>query len=470
MDNNNYLHMRPPLFLVLYIYIGIFGCKRLDAEKASFEIATYSYDHIEYPIEDVEIPDSLEVAYWDNFFAPWNIEAEELLATLGDLPGKELPYLEKYLEDDEWYGENKKPHKRWLREEVVNNVNTESFPNFIQKGITIAHTNLRRLPTHRPGFDIYSKAGEGYPFDYFQETNLWANTPLQLLHQSIDKQWCYVISPYYKGWVSIHDIAIVDESFISEWLTGTYCLPVSDKTTLQNSLSNYAINAKMGMVLPYEETSENTNSVRVYFVNADEYQKARILKADVNKDDIAFDEHKFNGDTLKELVSQLVGRPYGWGGNLENRDCSSLIRDLMATYRIWLPRDSKDQIEVGDQYALMDSAEEKIKLIIEKGIPFLTILRKKGHNMLYLGNDENGEPLILHAIWGLETSYSNEQLAGYLQTYPIEGIHQDEEGQLIGRFIIGEAVITSVMAGSGNDDISLSIIDQIYEMTNILEP
>ena len=70
----------------------------------------------------------------------------------------------------------------------------------------------------------------------------------------------------------------------------------------------------------------------------------------------------------------------------------------------------------------------------------------------------------------LETSYSNEQLAGYLQTFPIEGIHRDEEGKLIGRYIIGEAVITSVMAGSGNDDISLSIIDQIYEMTNILEP
>ena len=81
MDKNNYLHMRPPLFLVLCICIGIFGCKRLDAEKASFEIATYSYDHIEYPIEAVQIPDSLEVAYWDNFFAPWKMEAEELLAT-----------------------------------------------------------------------------------------------------------------------------------------------------------------------------------------------------------------------------------------------------------------------------------------------------------------------------------------------------------------------------------------------------
>jgi len=123
---------------------------------------------------------------------------------------------------NEWYGENKKPHKRFLREAIVNNVAMNTFPNFLKKGIVIAHTNLRRLPTNRPGFDVYSKAGEGYPFDYFQETNLWANTPLQLLHLSNDKQWCYVISPYY-----------------------------------------------------------------------------------------------------------IEGRPYGWGGNLENRDCSSLIRDFL---------------------------------------------------------------------------------------------------------------------------------------------
>ena len=146
-----------------------------------------------------------------------------------------------------------------------------------------------------------------------------------------------------------------------------------------------------------------------------------------------------------------------------------MIRDLLGTYRIWLPRDSKNQMAIGHKYEFPETVEGKVKLIKEKGIPFLTILRKKGHNMLYVGDAPNGEPLILHAIWGLKTSYSNDQLANFLTTYPIEGIHEDEDGNLRGRHVIGESVITSIYAGEGNDDVPLSIIEEIYAMTNIIQ-
>lgn len=194
--------MRPHSFLVLLgIFIGIIGCKPVDKENLTIEVERYSTEHLEYP-EEVHISDSTQSEFIQNFFVPWMTETNQLLSSLEAFPGKELSYLINYQKDDAWYGENKKPHKKEQRDEVVHNINTEAFPNFLQKGIVIAHTDLRRIPTHRPGFDTYSKAGEGFPFDYFQETNLWANTPLQVLHLSNDKQWCYVISPYYKGWVS----------------------------------------------------------------------------------------------------------------------------------------------------------------------------------------------------------------------------------------------------------------------------
>ena len=405
---------------------------------------------------------------FNTFFLPWNESVDTLVASLDAFPGKELGYLQNYLKDDAWYGENKKPHKKIMREEIVHNVDSTSFPNFLKKGIVIAHTNLRRIPTNRPGFDTYTKAGEGFPFDYFQETNLWANTPLQLLHLSQDKQWCYVISPYYKGWVDMHDLAVVSKDFVNEWQTGTYAMPLSDNLHLGNGISNYAITAKMGMVLPVEPI-DRPESIVAYYANADENQNAKILKAEVVKDHIALDNYEFGGGHLKHLVSQLEGRPYGWGGNLENRDCSSMIRDLMATYKIWLPRDSKDQIEIGEQIDLKGSQEEKMQTIMEKGTPFLTILRKKGHNMLYVGNTKNGEPLIFHAIWGLKTTYSNKELANYIERYPVEGIHQENDGTSRGRYIIGEAVITQVTAGSGNDGITTSLLDEIYAMTTILQ-
>ena len=460
--------MRILLFSVLLGCPLLLGCGTGEKRESTFTIETFTPDKLAYPDKALHISDALQNEFVENFFLPWKLSSEKLLETSDSFPGKDLFYLEKYLKDDEWYGENKKPHKRRSREEIVNNVDKSSFPNFLKKGIVIAHTDLRRIPTDRPGFDTYSKAGEGYPFDYFQETNLWANTPLQLVHLSKDKQWCYVISPYYKGWVAMHDLALVSEDFMEEWWTGSYAMPLSDRVNLQHSISNYALNAKMGMVLPYQEIPDNPNQVLTYYANADENQNAKLLKAEIGKDEVALIDFKFNQTNLEPLVSHLFGRPYGWGGNLENRDCSSMIRDLLATYKIWLPRDSKDQIEIGERYELKGSAGEKMQLIKEKGIPFLTVLRKKGHNMLYVGNSPNGEPLIFHAIWGLKTSYANTELADFLKNYPIEGIHQEEDGKLKGRYIIGESVITSVMAGDGNNGITSPLVEDIYAMTNIL--
>jgi len=456
------------LLLLLSLCLFTFSCERKSKGDVVPEIITYSVDDLIYPENAIDIPDSFSVTFKDNYFLPWQASKQALLNSIETFPGKDLAYLNAYLEDDEWYGENKKPHQKWQRQAVVDNIDLSDFPNFNKKGIVISHTDLRRLPTQRPGFDRYSKAGEGFPFDYFQETNLWANTPVYLLHRSRDKQWCYVISPYYKGWVSMHDMAVVDDDFIAQWSTSEFCLPLTDALVLADERSNYAVNAKIGMVLPYEENEAQPDEVVVYYAVSDAYQNANILKASVNKSEVAFDTINFDATSVKGLVTNLLGQPYGWGGNLENRDCSSMIRDMMGTYRIWLPRDSKDQMNVGQNYELTGTAQQKIEIIKDKGTPYFTILRKSGHNMLYVGNDSDGDPLILHAIWGLKPYYTDDQLADYIKTYPVEGLHQDEDGKIRGRYVIGETVITSVKLGSNHDNL-VSIIDQIYAMTNFME-
>ena len=453
----------PLIFCFLYL-----GCTEKKKEDLTITIHTYSSAELTYPKNVVRLSDSSRKEFLENYFIPWDLTQEEVLNSLDAFPGKTLGYLKVYEEDDEWFGENKKPHKKISRQELVANVETETFPNFLQKGIVIAHTNLRRIPSNRPGFDRYSKAGEGYPFDYFQETNLWANTPLQLMHLTRDKQWCYVLSPYYKGWVKTHDLAVATPEFIATWQTGNYALPLSDSVVLENSNSIHATKGKVGMVLPVEDLN-GSEDITTYYVNRNKNLEASILRANVSKAQLALSNFEFNSDHLKALVSEFEGRPYGCGGQLENRDCSSMIRDMMATFGIWLPRDSKDQIEIGKQFELKGSLDEKMNLIKEKGIPFQTILRKKGHNMHYVGNNESGEPLIFHAIWGLKTKYENKDLVVDLEHYPIEGIHQDDEGYLNGRHIIGEAVITSVMAGSENTNITVPLLEDIYAMTNILE-
>lgn len=440
-----------------------------NSEPAAVEVKEYSIEQLSFPKKSIEVGAETRSDFLKNSLLPWASSPDSLLAKLESFPGKELPYLEKYRADDSWYGEHKKPHTWQEREALIANADAGSFPNFVYKGIVVQHTDLRRLPTERPGFDQPKKAGEGYPFDYFQETALWANTPLQILHLSRDKQWGYVISPIYKGWVSMQAIALVDQEFISAWTTGQYARPLSDNVVLNPKGSLFAIKAKMGMLLPYRELDNQADSLEIYMASSSENQQARLLKVSVAKKELAFGDYPMEEKTLKPLVRALLGRPYGWGGALENRDCSSMIRDLMSTYQIWLPRDSGDQMEIGHHFDFPEAADQKLALLDKEAIPFLTILRKKGHNMLYVGKSPEGEPLIFHAIWGLKSSVPNNELGDYLDAYPLEGMHRADDGEFKGRIVIGQSVITSVHLGQDEQNRTRSQLDQMYAMT-LLQP
>ena len=99
----------------------------------------------------------------------------------------------------------------------------------------------------------------------------------------------------------------------------------------------------------------------------------------------------------------MVGQAYGWGGSLADRDCSATIRDLFVPFGLWLPRNSSKQAKQGTVIPLSDlSPNQREKFLVEKGVPFLTLVRIPGHIMLYIGTHED-RAVVLHTIWGLRT-------------------------------------------------------------------
>jgi hypothetical protein len=105
-----------------------------------------------------------------------------------------------------------------------------------------------------------------------------------------------------------------------------------------------------------------------------------------------------------------------------------MTRDFFAPFGIWLPRHSADQAKkVGTFIDLQKlDPEQKEQFILQQGIPYLSILWRKGHVMLYIG-EQNGRALIFHNVWGLKT--------------------RDLRGRE-GRKIIGKAVITTLYPGA----------------------
>lgn len=102
-----------------------------------------------------------------------------------------------------------------------------------------------------------------------------------------------------------------------------------------------------------------------------------------------------------EAAFGLVGKPYGWGGQDGGRDCSRFIMDVFDRFGLELPRSSFDQARTGSfmvDLAGVDNETERLLLIDEAARRGLVLLYFPGHIMMYLGRDEHGTPMAIHAF------------------------------------------------------------------------
>jgi cell wall-associated NlpC family hydrolase len=324
------------------------------------------------------------------------------------------------------YGENKKKHSAaWLKK-LQQNAFLENFPNTLQPAITTRNTNLRMLPTQGPHF--YSSDGDiaGWPFDNLQISSVTANTPIIIFHLSADKSWALVETSFAFGWMPVEDCARVDEYFIKTWESGHYAVIIKDKTSILDADGNFSIRTSIGQIFPL--VSETADKLEILIATADKNNTAVIKRGFVSSQVIAQKPLPFTDTNAMKIANELIDEPYGWGGLYGNRDCSAMTRDFVAPFGIWLPRHSADQAKKVGTYINLENLnpEEKEKIILEQGIPYLSLLWRKGHVMLYIGQ-QNSRALIFHNVWGLKT--------------------KDLSGRE-GRKIIGKAVITTLYPGA----------------------
>jgi hypothetical protein len=136
---------------------------------------------------------------------------------------------------------------------------------------------------------------------------------------------------------------------------------------------------------------------------------------------------------IAATANQMLGQPYGWGGMYEGRDCSATTRDLMTPLGIWLPRNSSAQARAYRSVSLEGlPGQEKQRVLIEKGVPFLTLVCLSGHVALYVGHDEQ-RAFVMHNFWGIRT----------------------RRGGVEGRKIVGRCVITTLQPGIELPDLDL---------------
>jgi len=389
-------------------------------------------------------PEAQEAAYKQfltEHFSPWERTkpkhtAEEVFWGLDVFAQKKL------------FGENTRPRDPAWLEQMREYSRMAHYPSMDRKAIAVTNTSMRVLPTNRPAFYDFAMAGEGFPFDYMQNSLILAGTPLYATHISADRAWIMVESRFAYGWVSVNDIAWVDDGFISMFKTGKYAAITRDDVPVTNADGDYRFTGHVGTILPIMEDGSGKNGFaviipvrtprgtavpQVAFLPGAFAQTAPIPASPAN---------------FARLANAMLGRPYGWGGLFEDRDCSATTMDLMAAFGIYLPRNSSQQIKVGMNMSLkgMSNAEKK-RFIIKTGTPFLTLVRKPGHIMLYIGH-KDGQPIILHSVWGLKTRVDNSY----------------------GRRVIGQTVITSLEPGLEMKELARPegvILEKVYAISTL---
>jgi len=341
-----------------------------------------------------------DARYNEAFFSPWFKSSVELSFS-------EKTWQFKYAKE-RTYRINREPiSKRWYNR-VINNSNFKNADSLSRPAITLRHTNLLLFPTTRGIYYDPRRTGEGFPFDYNQNSSVHINTPIMVSHYSKDRLWVYVQTSFASGWIRVEDIAFVSAEFQEQFQNGDYAITIKDNLSLNDDNGEISL-VKMGSVFPIDPLTK-----KYLIAKKDEKGFAKLEKVTVNDIDIiAHKPIKFNPFNLAYISKQLVGEPYGWGGKEKCRDCSALTRDFFAPFGIYLPRNSRQQAQSGAEFISIRGLDERDKRasILANAKPFRSMLFVPGHIMLYLGRKGN-EPIILHNYWGVRLNDGSKKVMG----------------------------------------------------------
>ncbi len=359
----------------------------------------------------------LDKQFNEKYFKPWSLSSL-------DLPKEDFGWEIRFIQKKPIYKLNgsiipASVYNKWIDNANYNHIDSKKY-----KAITIKHTDVKALPTTASFYRDPSKTGEGFPFDYNQNSSLHINVPLYISHFSKDKRWAFVRASYSFGWVKTTDLALVDSQFINKFKNGHYAMSIKDNMRLYDEKNKALSLVKLGALFPIAKDN------KTYLVAKRNHKgQASIHRVKVeNPRYIATKPLKFTAKNVAMLTQEFYNEPYGWGGGYECRDCSATTRDFLGVFGIFLHRNSSKQAKDGTSIKIKNWPKAyKKKFITQNAEPFRSLLYVPGHIVLYLGQFK-GEPVIMHTYWGI----------------------RKKDGT---KFITGRTIITSTEPGKERNDV-----------------
>lgn len=288
----------------------------------------------------------------------------------------------------------------------------------IRYALTIDRTNLKLLPADAGWFE----SADDTHYDQLQATALDPCEPLVVLIDSKDKQFVFVESRYYAGWVKPSELAFTDRT---TWLRyaepQNYLTVLASRKTIPSGKAFFQMGGKV-LLRANELQKDGTWAIYVPTVDAN----GTIIEQGLN---IPNDKAVIKGalacseNNLIRQAFRFLGEDYGWGGLEKNVDCSSFVQDVYRSVGIELPRDADRQEKAMARSISLKGMNRSQRLeIIKKAKPG-ALLFTSGHVMMYLGNDDNGEPIVIHAMSSYYTFDGGQAAKHYIRKVIVSDLH-----------------------------------------------
>ena len=271
-------------------------------------------------------------------------------------------------------------------------------------GFTVQATALRRWATLVEGFRIPDTA----EFDRLRDTTLHTFEPVVIVGESQDRNWYYVYSRTYRGFVCAHRIAKTDWSTFSKYTPSQgFAVVTAPHTITAPQPYDAAVTARIiefAAVLPLTDSHTLGNQLNMGHTSVllpvrCEDGTLELHPVYLPAKDVHVDWLALSRANCLSLAFSLLYQRYGWGGRLGVHDCSSFVMDVYRAMGVQLPRDSSAQensLPSPVSFSELTEAERLERLTkMQPG----DVLYMPGHVMMYLGMLE-GRPYVLHDFQG----------------------------------------------------------------------
>ncbi len=275
-------------------------------------------------------------------------------------------------------------------------------------GLVVARADLRTFPSL---LRVFSRIGD-VDIDRFQETALYPGTAAAIVHESRDRQWWFVVTALYAGWIEKSRIAEGRRQAVLDYgRTGPGIVVIGARaaTVFTPELPETSeLQLDMGVRLPLLTAVE--------LVNGQDPSAAYVVQLPIRLADgslrlaptllprsapVSETYLPLSEANLLRQAFKFLGERYGWGGSYNGRDCSAFVSDVFRSFGVDLPRNTGDQARSPalNWIQFSQASGGRVREAALRQLRVGDLLYLPGHVMMVIGF-ERGLPYVIHDTAG----------------------------------------------------------------------